>query len=521
MADVLASFSTQTPSCDSKDLGLAQSQSSRLINLTHGLFDDTLISKFSGCEAISQAYGFSLHCHTQQDLLNENILAANIGFNINLTDQHDKRYFNGHVYSVEPSPNKDYPNGYKIVLVPWIYFLRHDTRYHIHHNKNVIEIINAILTRHQQPKVDASKLVQAYPKLITTTQYNESSFDFINRILTEANIYYRFLFEDNTQRIQLFDHLKKMKPISLNRSQPRLKSATTDYFEEKDNHYDYLNNTIERSQKTINHHQTIIASEQPSIPLLSYVDNEHFVSKIQHTASDYSFLRTRKVMTHNQHYANTLYLKPTLDLIPTPALRKPHLNGAQTAIVVAQSDRQVETDPLGRIRVRFHWQESDEHSGWIRVKNAIASDQYGSIAIPHINTEVIIDFINGDVDQPVVIGSLYNANNPPPVSLTEPLVGFYTAATNISFDDSAKAENFFIHTAGSLTESVAHNKNVHIGTHSQLTVTAQDYTIHSEQSISINAHSFLKFTHQKNTSSIDISPSGISINCDILKLNSE
>ncbi|SCK08695.1 type VI secretion system Vgr family protein [Vogesella sp. LIG4] len=104
---------------------------------------------------------------------------------------------------------------------------------------------------------------------------------------------------------------------------------------------------------------------------------------------------------------------------------KPSARGAQTATVVGPANEEVHTDAQGRIKVQFHWQRPDEHpeiganlddrsSCWLRVAMPSAGAAWGHQFIPRIGQEVLVDFIEGDIDRPVITGVLYNGSHPPP-----------------------------------------------------------------------------------------------------------
>ena len=111
-------------------------------------------------------------------------------------------------------------------------------------------------------------------------------------------------------------------------------------------------------------------------------------------------------------YANSAHAKPTA-------------RGAQTATVVGPANEEVHTDAHGRIKVQFHWQRPDEHpdsganldersSCWLRVAMPSAGAGWGHQFIPRLGQEVLVDFIEGDIDRPVITGVLYNGSHPPP-----------------------------------------------------------------------------------------------------------
>jgi len=112
------------------------------------------------------------------------------------------------------------------------------------------------------------------------------------------------------------------------------------------------------------------------------------------------------------------------DIISRPQYKgsiRPIMRGIQTAIVVGPSGEEIYTDKFGRVKVQFRWDRygnnNEKSSCWLRVSHSWAGNRWGSIFIPRVSQEVIVDFVEGDPDQPVITGCLYNANNMPPLTL--------------------------------------------------------------------------------------------------------
>ena len=102
---------------------------------------------------------------------------------------------------------------------------------------------------------------------------------------------------------------------------------------------------------------------------------------------------------------------------------RPRVEGPQTAIVVGQAGDEITTDNYGRVKVQFHWDregQNDENSScWVRVAQVWAGSGWGGIHIPRIGQEVIVDFLEGDPDRPIITGRVYNADNMPPYALPD------------------------------------------------------------------------------------------------------
>jgi type VI secretion system secreted protein VgrG len=137
---------------------------------------------------------------------------------------------------------------------------------------------------------------------------------------------------------------------------------------------------------------------------------------------------------------------------------KPSISGPQTAIVVGPSSEEIHTDKYGRVKVKFHWDrysKADENSScWIRVAQVWAGKKWGAMYIPRIGQEVIVEFLEGDPDRPIITGRVYNAQAKPPYDLP----GNKTMSTlksnsskdgqgfnEIRFEDKKDEEQIYIH----------------------------------------------------------------------------
>jgi type VI secretion system secreted protein VgrG len=214
-------------------------------------------------------------------------------------------------------------------------------------------------------------------------------------------------------------------------------------------------------------------------------DGQYVITTAEHevTTSTADFLAGQGETT----YRNTFTCVPVaLPYRPPRVTPKPVVQGSQTAVVVGPSGEEIFTDKFGRVKVQFHWDRDGkndvESSCWIRVATAWAGKQWGVIHIPRIGQEVVVDFLEGDPDQPIIVGSVYNAEMMPPYKLPD----FKTVSTKRSrstiggdpktfnelrFEDKKGKEQVFIHSQkrmdvrvrGSLFETVHANRNEIIG----------------------------------------------------------
>ncbi len=155
---------------------------------------------------------------------------------------------------------------------------------------------------------------------------------------------------------------------------------------------------------------------------------------------------------------------------PRRATPKPFVQGPQTAMVVGPAGDEIYTDKYGRVKVKFHWdrdRKKDENSScWIRVSHPWAGKGWGAVSTPRIGQEVIVDFLEGDPDQPIITGRVYNAESLPPFgfpagavlsgikSQTHKGAGF----NELSMDDTAGTERVFVHGQYNMDTVVEHDQ---------------------------------------------------------------
>ncbi|TOP05462.1 type VI secretion protein VgrG, partial [Vibrio parahaemolyticus] len=122
-------------------------------------------------------------------------------------------------------------------------------------------------------------------------------------------------------------------------------------------------------------------------------------------------------------YHNQFVCLPRDVTFRAPKMASPVVDGPQTAVVVGPAGEEIYTDEYGRIKVQFHWDryaQSDEHSScWLRVSQSMAAPNWGAVYLPRIGNEVIVTFLEGDPDRPLVTGAVYNGLHTPPYPLPE------------------------------------------------------------------------------------------------------
>ena len=167
---------------------------------------------------------------------------------------------------------------------------------------------------------------------------------------------------------------------------------------------------------------------------------------------------------------------------------KPLVHGSQTATVVGPAGEEIFTDKFGRVKVQFHWDRQGQYdsasSCWLRVSTSIAGNKWGTMFIPRIGQEVIVDFMEGDPDQPIITGSVYNPETMPHYELPKYKTLTYIKTrtspddgkgfNELRFEDKAGKEQVFVRSQkrydlrvrGSMYETCGGNRQEVIGVRS-------------------------------------------------------
>jgi len=148
-------------------------------------------------------------------------------------------------------------------------------------------------------------------------------------------------------------------------------------------------------------------------------DGPYVVTSVSHEAGEGGLHSGQE---EQEHYSNAFDCIPyALKFTPPCVTERPIVSGPQSALVVGPPGEEIFTDKYGRIKVQFHWDREGtnnaDSSCWLRVATSWAGQKWGSIHIPRIGQEVIVSFLEGDPDRPLVIGSVYNADMMPPYDL--------------------------------------------------------------------------------------------------------
>ena len=201
------------------------------------------------------------------------------------------------------------------------------------------------------------------------------------------------------------------------------------------------------------------------------MNKTYLLTGIDHTASVGESYSTGE--TAEEKYSNTLTCIPAdIPFRPPRVTPRPFVQGPQPAIVVGKSGEEIWVDNYGRIKVQFYWDrqgKDDENSScWVRVSQPWAGKNWGAVFIPRIGQEVIVDFVEGDPDYPIITGRVYNAEQMPPGELPkyQNLSGFRTYSTDqggehhsnvLTWDDTYGKEWFYMRAQRNCSRCVEHD----------------------------------------------------------------
>ncbi|WP_372437673.1 type VI secretion system tip protein VgrG [Pseudomonas chlororaphis subsp. aureofaciens] len=192
----------------------------------------------------------------------------------------------------------------------------------------------------------------------------------------------------------------------------------------------------------------------------------------------------------HQGYRNRFLATPW-QVFYRPALNhpKPRVLGSQTAVVTGPKGEEIHCDQYGRVKVQFHWDREgkadDKTSCWLRVSSSWAGDRYGAIVIPRIGMEVLVTFLEGDPDQPLITGCLYHKEHPVPYALpaNKTRTVFKSMSSpggagynELRIEDKKGAEQIFIHAQRDWDENIEHDQKIRIGHERHDTVEKNTYT---------------------------------------------
>lgn len=429
--------------------------------------DVFLLDSFFGTEYISNPFLFNLEMRSSDESINSsNLINTEVLIKI-LSADTPSRYFHGIISSFSQVGIDQEFAYYTAKIVPKFWLLKLNQTRAIYQNVSALDIITSTLESFGI--VLENRITGSYQPREYCVQYDESYFDFISRLMESEGIFYFFDFDQTGHKIILADdsssHLdcrngkeliyRAQKPArEMSNTISRFESTATmvtqevmlsDYnyntpnsqlltgangnigsgsYYEYPGHYENLSNGEKISKIRLQQKQ--VESQKNSGESLCPVLQAGFAFTLQKFSNLSANIRyVLKSVTHdakNNNYINSFEAFPGAHLFRTPRKTPiPLVSGSQSAIVVGPPGEEIWTDSLGRIKVKFYWDRSsiknENSSCWIRVSQTWADTGWGSLFIPRIGQEVIISYIDGDPDRPIVTGCVYNADRDRPVEL--------------------------------------------------------------------------------------------------------
>ena len=500
-----------------------------------------LFWKLSGREAMSESFALTLTLlGTDARIDRSKLLGQPVTVTIPTQNLLTPRYINGKVTRVAVSAVELTGTRYavyQLTVEPDLWPMKRDRNLRIFQGQTVPQIVKTLLGEHQVNLED--KLTGSYRVWDYCVQYQESSLDFISRLMELEGIAYYFSHEADKHTLVLTDAATQHQPFSGYEvipyhqtpsggstdeegiSQWALEDSVTpgiysldDYDFRKPNAwlfqaqqnpaspkpgsidvYDWPGRFVEtghgefyariRQERWQVEHQQIQATATAAgiapghiftltnAPFFS--DNGEYLV----TAAGYHFEENRYASGEGEtiHRTDFTVIPASVSYRPAQSTAWPRTYGPQTAKVVGPQGESIWTDKYGRVKVKFHWDRlakgDDTSSCWVRVSSAWAGQGYGGVQIPRVGDEVVVDFINGDPDRPIITGRVYNEASMPPWALPAAAtqMGFMSRtkdgsvdnANALRFEDKAGAEQVWIQAERNMDTSVKNDETHTVG----------------------------------------------------------
>ena len=510
--------------------------------------------RFTGEEGVNTLYEFRVECLGETaDIDFDTLLGRNASVRIETIDPaHPERYFDGLLTEARWLGPREGGHGYELTLRPWLWVLGLRQNQRIFHEMTAPDIIIAIFGEHGFEH--ANDVQSSYPELEYVVQFQETDLDFVRRLMARAGISYYFRHELHDHTLVLFDEIDSLpavpgdtRPYRLTARQYRGRSehlhdwsagrrlstgrvAMTDYNftaprtamqTEQDAGAGHELGDVESFQypgryplrgegevvsqlrlqqarrgdrihtargdcASLAAGMRVTVTDHPE----EAIDGETFVvleCSHSYTAEGYRSGDggTAESDSYEGRYGFRHVERP---VVPPDLQVPPRVQGPQTAVVVG--DGEIDCDEYGRILVRFHWDREGAKSMRCRVAQLWAGNSWGGLAVPRVGMEVVVEFIDGDPERPLVVGCVYNADNMPPFDVASggKTMGVMSNTTpggsgynELAFDDTKGAEEWRLHAQRDLTAKVLNDENRHV-------LNNREATIDNDDSLSVGSN---------------------------------
>jgi type VI secretion system secreted protein VgrG len=465
----------------------------------------------------------------------KNLVGKDISLTCNLPGG-EKRYFNGLISRVAQGESDPGATEYRIEARPkaWLLTLRSENR--IYQDQSVTEIIEDVCKSVGYTDVTVST-AKTYPPKEYCVQYRESGFDFISRLMEEAGIFFYFKHEKDKHVMVLGDAAsahencpaghkmsyrlsgtggarvdqiwdcrleQRVTPESYSVDDYNFETPSNDLFAKEGDdplQLDEFPGNIQKKDEAAALAKTRLEAVQTQGKILSgdgaalSLTAGHIFELSNHPRSDINASWILRSVQHRIVPGRgkvTFTAQPsTVEFRPPRQTPRPVIAGAQTALVTGKQGEEIWTDKYGRIRVQFHWdrlgQKDEKSSCWVRVAQGWAGKGWGSFFLPRIGQEVVISFLEGDPDRPLVTGSVYNAEQTVPYALpaeqskstikSQSTKEGGTGFNEIRFEDKKGEEEVFLHAEKDLKVEVKNDAETTVAKNRTATVTEGDETL--------------------------------------------
>ncbi len=503
-------------------------QDRRLIAVDTPLGKDVLLlTSFDGVELVSSPFEFQLTTLSLNlDIKPEDLIGKQI--TVKIQNEHG-RVFNGLVskFAFGEITSSSF-RKYHLVMVPWFQFLSHTENRRIFQNKNSKDIISQVFSDLGFSDFDF-RAGGGVPREYCV-QYGESDLEFVSRLLEEEGYAYYFAHAEDKHTLIIVDkanaydectetnltYSKGSTPDSeiqswkhhyeirkggwisndFNFKEPKksqeveTKSKSKFANNSKFKHYEYPDlydvgsgadlvkvrmDAEEVPMNTIDGGSNCSTFYAGGLFALEKHDakseqGSYILLRVEHHASDSSYYVGQDGETG---YENQFYCIPSeVHFRPIQEHHRPAMKGPQSAIVTGPAGEEIYIDEFGRIKVQFIWDregKNDENSScFLRVMQTWAGNGWGTSFIPRIGHEVIVTFLDGDSDRPIVTGTVYNGVNKPPYS-SKTQSGIKTHSTKsgsaanyneLRFEDKKGSEQVYIHAEKNLDTMVENDETL-------------------------------------------------------------
>lgn len=509
-------------------------QAGRALRIDTALGPEVLLLRsIAGQEAISQLFRFQLELMSETDDISFDSVVGTKA-TVHIQTNGGERILSGFISRFSQGGRDKRFTYYRAEMVPWLWFLTRQADCRIFQNQTVPAILQKLFTDAKGDF--ELRLYKTYSPRIYCVQYRETTFNFVSRLMEEEGIHYFFNHdaEQNKHTLILADDDASHQPcagqpaarcdqdsktyraedlITEFRLEQEYRTTAwthTDYNfetpstnlmakvkEGSDEVYDYPG---EYSKKADGDKLARIRLEETLSVKMRGTGKSNcrcfqcgtLVELQDHYRDDVNQKWLMTAVYHHctigeaygsggtdeEHfYRNTFECIPaTVSLRPLRLTPKPAVQGPQTAVVVGPANEEIYTDKYGRVKVQFFWdrlgQKNENSSCWVRVSSPWAGKQWGGIYIPRIGQEVIVDFLEGDPDYPIITGRVYNAEQMPPWGLPTKKVisGVKSNSTKggggyneISMDDTKGTELINVHAQYDQAIRVNHDERTSIG----------------------------------------------------------